>query len=201
MFEIRRPPTVALGLLCFFAARPDFPAIVGDLKEEFHQREESLGLKEARRWFWRETFRTVWALAWGEVWQTPIRTTLMALACTWAIGVFVAAYGLLITDLEAIVYGPNPYPVLLMLSSGPPLLVGWIGSRWHAGRELALAMMYVLVSLVSSAIGLAYLIYAGVDLKPILVLMICPGLLRLGCFWVGCLATRCWFARVAASRA
>ena len=100
MFEIRRPPTVALGLLCFFAARPDFPAIVGDLKEEFHQREKSLGLKEARRWFWRETFRTVWALVWGEVWQTPIRTTLMALACTFAIGVFVAAYGLLITDLE-----------------------------------------------------------------------------------------------------
>ena len=80
MSEIQTPPTVAMGILCFFAARPDFPAMVGDLKEEFQQRVESLGLKETRRWFWRETFRNVSALVWGEVWQTPIRTMLMALA-------------------------------------------------------------------------------------------------------------------------
>jgi hypothetical protein len=200
MSEIQAPPAVAMGMLCFFAARPDFPAIIGDLKEEFHQRMLRSGVKEARRWFWHETFRNVWALAWGEVWRTPIRTTLMALACTFAIGACAAAYGFLVTSLEAIVYGPDPYPVLLMLSSGPPLVVGWLGGRLHAGRELALALMYLVLSIVGSAIGLAYLVYAGVDLNPILLLMLAPGLLRLGCFSLGCLATRCWFAGVSAGR-
>jgi hypothetical protein len=124
----------------------------------------------------------------------------MAVACSFAIGACAAAYGFFVTSLEAIVYGSHPYPVLLMLSSGPPLVVGWIGGRLHAGRELALALMYLLLSIVGSVIGLAYLIYAGVDLSPILLLMVAPSLLRLGCFWLGCLATRCWFAGVSASR-
>lgn len=59
MPEQVKPPQVAALLLSLFASEPDFPQIVGDLSEEFHQRRLMGGLRSARRWYWRESFRNV----------------------------------------------------------------------------------------------------------------------------------------------
>ena len=59
MPEQVKPPQVAALLLSLFASEPDFPQIVGDMSEEFHQRRLMGGLRSARRWYWRESFRNV----------------------------------------------------------------------------------------------------------------------------------------------
>jgi hypothetical protein len=50
---------MAALLLSIFASEPDFPQIEGDLREEFHQHMQMNGLRSARRWYWRETFRNL----------------------------------------------------------------------------------------------------------------------------------------------
>src|SRR5262245_19905685 len=59
MLESVKPPQTAASLLGLFASEPDFPQIEGDLSEEFHQRMHINGLRSARRWYCRETFRNV----------------------------------------------------------------------------------------------------------------------------------------------
>lgn len=57
------PPRLATFLLRLFASEPDFPQIEGDLSEEFHQLLSKYGPNIARRSYWREAFRNIWALA------------------------------------------------------------------------------------------------------------------------------------------
>ena len=43
MSELLKPPAVPVAILNFFASQPDFPAVAGDISEEFHQRAQKLG--------------------------------------------------------------------------------------------------------------------------------------------------------------
>jgi hypothetical protein len=81
MPEPLKLPTIPLVMLNFFASQPDFPALVGDISEEFHQRAQSAGAKAAKRWYRREAFRNAFALTWRELMRTPVRTTLMTIGC------------------------------------------------------------------------------------------------------------------------
>src|SRR5439155_11624279 len=81
MPELLKPPAVATAILDFFASQPDFPAVSGDISEEFQQRAQSSGAKAANRWYWREAFRNAFALTWRELRRTPVRTTLVAIGC------------------------------------------------------------------------------------------------------------------------
>ena len=67
MSELLKPPAVPLAILNFFASQPDFPAVAGDISEEFHQRIQSAGPRAAKRWYWREAFRNAFALTWREM--------------------------------------------------------------------------------------------------------------------------------------
>ena len=57
------PPKLATLMLSFFASEPDFPQIEGDLGEEFHNCLLASGPQVARRSYWREALRNMWALA------------------------------------------------------------------------------------------------------------------------------------------
>ena len=81
MSELLKPPAVPVAILNFFASQPDFPAVAGDISEEFHQRAQNSGANAAKRWYWREAFRNALALTWRELVRTPVRTTLIALGC------------------------------------------------------------------------------------------------------------------------
>jgi len=190
------PPAIATGILCFFASQPDFPALMGDLKEEFHQRAQISGIKAATRWFWRETFRTGWALTVGEALRTPILTTLTAVICFIAIGASTALYAYLSQwNLVDLVYGRQAFPVLVVLNVIPSLAVGWTGGRLLQGREWALALTFILISFCMAVFGTLYLLSAvRSDLDWLMTLLMSIHLLRLGCFCLGCLYVRGWSA-------
>lgn len=54
-----QPSPIALGLVKLFAPAGDAESIVGDLLEEFSQLASQLGVLAARRWFWRQTVKTI----------------------------------------------------------------------------------------------------------------------------------------------
>jgi hypothetical protein len=191
-----QPPAIPLAILCFFAGQPNFSAVIGDLREEFHQRAQSSGSTAARRWFWRETFRTGWALTAGELLRAPIRTTLLALICFIAIGASTALSPYLFQrNLVDLVYGPQRFWVLVLLSIIPSLVVGWIGGRLLSGREWALALTFILISLSTALIGTLYFLFVvRVDFTELLPLMMSVSFLRLGSFCLGCLCVRGWSA-------
>src|SRR5438045_2991648 len=85
MSELLKPPAIPSGILKFFAAQPDFPALAGDISEEFHLRAQNYGAKVARLWYWREVFRTSFALTCRELMRTPVRTTAIAFGCYLAV--------------------------------------------------------------------------------------------------------------------
>ena len=57
-----QPPRAASRILSCFGS-PHLQQILGDLMEEFNERAQSTGLPAARRWYWREIFRNMIALA------------------------------------------------------------------------------------------------------------------------------------------
>src|SRR6516225_2932147 len=62
MADMIEPPHGANLLLSLFAGESDFPQIEGDLREEFHQILAASGPDEAKEWYWREAWRSAWAL-------------------------------------------------------------------------------------------------------------------------------------------
>jgi hypothetical protein len=61
--RITMPPRAAEWLIRLFAAMGEAESILGDLQEEFSLQASRLGSAFARRWYWRQTVRTVVHLA------------------------------------------------------------------------------------------------------------------------------------------
>jgi hypothetical protein len=57
------PPRGAAWLLSLFANAEEFDLILGDLSEEFSQLASKSGIPGARRWYWRQTLKTLPHLA------------------------------------------------------------------------------------------------------------------------------------------
>ena len=58
-----QPPRFAVWLLSLFAPDEDAESILGDLFEEFSLLASKSGVPFARRWYWRQTLKTVLQLA------------------------------------------------------------------------------------------------------------------------------------------
>jgi hypothetical protein len=58
-----QPPRFAVWLLTLFALDDEAESILGDLLEEFSLLASKLGVPFARRWYWRQTLKTVLQLA------------------------------------------------------------------------------------------------------------------------------------------
>ncbi len=54
-----RPPRFAVWLVGLFASESDAQAMLGDLHEEFSDLAARSGITAARRWFWRQSVKTV----------------------------------------------------------------------------------------------------------------------------------------------
>lgn len=61
--QIVQPPRLATWLLSLFALDDAAEHILGDLLEEFTRLASKCGLPSARRWYWRQTFKTIVQLA------------------------------------------------------------------------------------------------------------------------------------------
>jgi hypothetical protein len=53
------PPRIAIRLLSLFATSEEAESILGDLLEEFSQLTAKSGVAAARRWYWRQTMKTI----------------------------------------------------------------------------------------------------------------------------------------------
>ncbi len=66
-----QPPRVAVWLITLFAPAVETESIAGDLLEEFSGLVIKSGVAVARRWYWRQTLRTVVHLVGSEIWDAP----------------------------------------------------------------------------------------------------------------------------------
>lgn len=198
MPELLKPPTIPLAILNFFRSQPDFPALAGDISEEFYQRVQSSGPAGARRWFWRQAMRNGCALTWRELMRTPVRTSLIALGCLAAVNLISGVYPLLIIyfgrgRVDDLLYDRAVRNVFLALVVIGPLPVGWMGGRLLRGREWALALTFSFFYGLIAAIGTAYftLVLDYAPLPPTLwTFAILGNALRHGSLWAGCLWAR-----------
>ncbi|GAB5518050.1 MAG: ABC transporter permease [Rhodothermales bacterium] len=76
-----RPPRLAVWLLSHFRPRGDLDLLLGDLEEEFHDIQHRAGQREAHRWFWRQTFRSLPGLSFDFVdWKLRMLKTYLLIA-------------------------------------------------------------------------------------------------------------------------
>jgi hypothetical protein len=190
--KLSKPPAVALAILNFFSSQPDFPAMMGDISEEFQERVAASGAGAASRWFWKDTFRNTSALTRRELMRTPIRTITIALGSVVAVNAVTAMYVLYAKpDLDA-----RQWWTLLLLQFAAPLILGWIGAGLVPGREWALVLTYTAASACSVGAVIVVVrlwnspvcsIHLSEPLRP---LAIWGNGFRQGAFWLSCLAVR-----------
>jgi hypothetical protein len=70
-----QPPRIAVWLLNLFALTEGAESILGDLLEEFSLLVSKSGASSARRWYWRQTIKTVPQLAGVGFRTAPWMTT------------------------------------------------------------------------------------------------------------------------------
>jgi len=87
--EFVRPPRLASWLINLFTPVEDPESILGDLLEEFSELASKLGVAFARRWYWRQTIRTIAHLAGSGFRAAPWSTT-AAVVGGFLLGKFVA---------------------------------------------------------------------------------------------------------------
>jgi hypothetical protein len=77
--QLEQPPRFAVWLLTLFALDDEAESILGDLLEEFNLIASKSGGPFARRWYWRQTLKTVYQLA-DHGFRTAPWSTLIAVA-------------------------------------------------------------------------------------------------------------------------
>lgn len=75
-----QPPRAATWLLGLFAAAEEDEHILGDLSEEYFERASQTGQRSARRWYWRQTLKSIPHLVGLSFRAAPVRTTLAVAA-------------------------------------------------------------------------------------------------------------------------
>jgi hypothetical protein len=100
-----QPPFIATWLIGLFSSGSQEDAISGDLLEEFSGLASKSGLAYARRWYWRQSIKTV-----GNLMSTGLRTAPWLIASTAIGGYLLLAFGSLLPE---------------------SLIVGVLQLRWH----------------------------------------------------------------------
>jgi hypothetical protein len=142
MLEPARPPCLAGFLLSFFRAEPDLPTILGDLAEEFQQHVRAAGLRAARRWYWRETFRNA-----AELGRRPglVLAAGVAATCAVAVHFFLRSLGWLLLQYGAPPLGESLHPLLgRLLSPALAAILGLGSSRLLVGQGRTLSLVFAI---------------------------------------------------------
>jgi hypothetical protein len=207
MSELLKPPLIPSAILNFFSGQTDFPAVAGDMDEEFQQRAKRMGSARAQLWYWRESFRNACALTVREIYRSPLRTAAIAFGCFLAVNILTGLYvfisfyprslalfrsGLEYWDPMELVLNPSRRDLALLLQFIAPFAMGWIGAKLVPGREWALTLLFTFVSASIALFGAWQLLVALriVPPRPLLEFMIAVAALRLSGFWLGSLWVR-----------
>jgi hypothetical protein len=153
-----QPPRIAAWLIGLFTSEQDAESVPGDLLEEFSHLASNAGVAAARRWYWRQTARTIAHLAGAAFYSAPWLMAAAVVGGFWLHG-FVS--GLpdkalsLVTDrylmfwsshFQAYLWVLNGMAIAHLMAS---LLVGCIVALVAKGREIvatvALALVYCML--------------------------------------------------------
>jgi len=165
--EYVTPPQAASILLNLFASEADFAIVLGDLTEEFQKRVCALGHASARRWYWREVFRNVFAWIKREFLRTPVQALAVGLATSLGVSVVVALLtGPVRLDVQWAWIPPRywhlfQYTWLILVPFLLYIGTGAIAGMLVRGRELAVALSFATWSTVYCAVALYILTYSA----------------------------------------
>ncbi len=176
MSELLKPPMIPSAILNFFSGQPDFPAVAGDIVEEFQKRAVSAGTDAAKRWYWRESVRNSIALTGRELNRTPVRAIGIALTGLLGVNVVCALYVSFCIQPLSVVLAGHWDPIELVHNQGQrdtflllqfvvSLGMGWIGGKLLPGREWAVALLFALISV---CVPLPVALYLGVMEKIVI---------------------------------
>jgi hypothetical protein len=186
MTDSIKPPGFATLLLSIFASEPDFPEIAGDLSEEFHYRLLTSNQQTARRLYWRDTFRNLWALT-----KRPSTIQVFAVAAL-CVCISVFSPRLFINQLNRFYSGIPDFVFMMLLlylfNTTIALLSGGLMSYFIRGRELMLRLAFAAFYLlyVVSISGYAFAIRYFV-MDKYFTLNIANWFLTIIAFWIGSL--------------
>jgi hypothetical protein len=179
-----RPPRFAVWLVGAFASDPDAETMLGDLHEEFCGLAARSGITAARRWFWRQSIKTV-----AHLIRAAFRTAPWSLAGAVLLGFLLRRVSL--SNPEAVVVAilrtQTPYSNLhydfyvWMVTWGIPivgivesLLLGCVVAAVARGREIVATVTMSMASAVFAAVSF-FLLWRQLPLQmlapwPLLVL-------------------------------
>ena len=155
------PPRIAVWLVTLFAPPGDLDSIPGDLVEEFTQMASEEGVVCARRWFWRQTARTIAQLVGAGFRTAPWTITavvtggfLLRWFVSWlsdpaingAIGVALERYGVYEHDPQAYILWLTGSMLILRLILNT--LIGALVAVVATGREMTATMTLGLAGVV-----------------------------------------------------
>jgi hypothetical protein len=142
-----RPPRIALWLVDLFASGGHTESILGDLLEEFSDLAGRSGIATARRWFWRQSLKSIGHLAGAELRGSAP----WSLAGAVLLGFLLCRFGLRIPEsiIIAILRTQTPYSnrhydfYVWMVTWGIPIVrfidftvIGCIVAAVAKGREI-----------------------------------------------------------------
>lgn len=149
-----QPPRVAAWLVGLFTSEQEAESIPGDLLEEFSCLASKAGVAVARRWYWRQTARTIGHLAGAAFYSAPWLMAAAVVGGFWLHG-FVS--GLpdkalsLVTD-RYLMFWSSHFQAYLWVLNGMgiahlmgSLLVGCVVALVVKGREMVAAVTLALV--------------------------------------------------------
>ena len=141
------PPHIAAWLVNLVAAPEQAETILGDLLEEFSSIVSRSGTAPARRWYWKQTIRTIAHLIRGQVRNAPAETVAFAVG---GFLLYVVVERALQMSAQAIIAHSNVYYYISALVFWRaidevgryvlPVMVGWTIARAARGREMMVAL-------------------------------------------------------------
>lgn len=153
-----RPPRLAGWLVELFASPYQSESILGDLAEEFSDIASKLGVASARRWYWRQSLKTIAHLA-----GSSFRTAPWSLAGVVLLGFLLRWFSAVFPErvVIAILRAQRPYSNLhydfyvWLVTWGIPIarvvemtLIGCIIAAIARGKEMAATITVVAISVV-----------------------------------------------------
>jgi len=141
--RVQGAPTAAVWLVELFASDRQLESICGDLSEEFSDRLARSGSAAARRWYWRQSIRTVGDLIVAGLRDSPVLITLSVLAG-------LALLGFSIPMPERIIDAVIHYFQHGVISAPSNLDLFWLNTGILAGRFLVAVLVGGMIAWISA---------------------------------------------------
>jgi hypothetical protein len=139
-----RPPCLAIWLVTLFGPAEQGQAALGDLLEEFSLLRPKLGVPAAKRWFWRQTLRTIAYLVGRELRISPLTIAAVAIAgfmLRWYVSRL--SNPTVTTAIDAVLQHYRVYDL------DPHVYIFWTIHLMYAERFLVNALVGIIVGLVA----------------------------------------------------